>query len=304
LSNVCELAVHAARTALAVRARNLQQLAGEVRAEEVEGIHQMRVASRRLRAALREFDAVTGPEATPFGAQVRAITSGLGRARELDVMMGMLLGQRAKAPEPLRPAITFTLRQLRRFRRDEAHACARAADAVSSGDFTLSLRLLLDDLTPTAYCHLVYVRERLLKREQSLRKQFRRWEVSDNEPALHRVRIGFKKLRYACEVHADHYGDDMTAYLASLKTVQQLLGDWNDCRVLRDEITAAADRAPGGTRRVMPALARAWDKRAARHLERFHRKAPAFFDKKHVRRARALFASLEVTCTCGISEEP
>ena len=296
VTNRCNLGVQCARTALAVRARALCQLSEAVRAEEVEGIHQMRVASRRLRAALSEFAPVTGACAAPFLGQVREVTRGLGRARELDVMMGMLLEQRPGAAAPLLPALAFALRQLRRLRQAESGACRRVAALVASDDIQQSQRLLLDGLTPAPGCHVDYVRRRLLNREKGLRRAFRRWQETGHEPQLHEVRIAFKKIRYACEVHADLYGTDMADYLARLKGVQQLLGDWNDCRVLRDQVAALAGLAPGAARREMPRLARQWDKRAAKHLAKFQRKAPAFFDKKHARRARALFDAPAVSC--------
>lgn len=300
MSRTCDMGPRSARSALALRARNLRQLTDSVRAEEMEGIHQMRVASRRLRAALKEFAPVTGTSATSFEDQVRAVTGDLGRARELDVMMGMLTTQRKKAPGEVLPSIAYVLRQLRRRRQAESPACHRCADRVASEACAQSLRLLLDGLTPTETCHLDYVRRRLLKREKSLRKQFERWEDKDREPLLHQVRIGFKKLRYACEVHEEHYGPDMAAYLRDLKKVQQLLGDWNDCRLLRDEITHLADGAPRDARRALPALTRYWDSMAADHLRKFHKKAPRFFDKKHSRRARRLFSSPEADCACRV----
>ncbi len=296
MKKTCDLALPSARAALAIRARYLRQLTGPVRAGDAEGIHEMRVASRRLRAALMEFAPAVGGGAEPFVAQVRSITRDLGRARELDVMVDMLLAWRASAPEAFRPAIAYTLRRLRRFRQAEADTCARVADTVASEDYVQPLRLLLDGLAVGGQCHLKYVRKCLLKREKALRRQFRRWEASKKEARLHRVRIAFKKLRYACEVHAIHYGSDMAAYLDRLKKVQQLLGDWNDCRMLRDEIVRITDGAPVETKGVMPLLARFWDRQAARHWKRFRRKAPAFFSRKQVRRTRALFASPATAC--------
>jgi CHAD domain-containing protein len=60
-------------------------------AEDIEALHQMRVGSRRLRAALGMFaPAFPEEEFAEFESEVKAITDALGAARDLDVMIETL----------------------------------------------------------------------------------------------------------------------------------------------------------------------------------------------------------------------
>lgn len=64
---------------------------GVRQAEDIEALHDMRVASRRLRAALSLFcDAFPTRPFRRFDAEVKAITDALGEARDLDVMIETL----------------------------------------------------------------------------------------------------------------------------------------------------------------------------------------------------------------------
>src|SRR5438067_1394289 len=79
------------------RARVEQQLAalcaheaGVRTADDPENVHQMRVASRRLRAALRLFEAVLPPAASSLQDELAWIAAALGEVRDLDVQIASL----------------------------------------------------------------------------------------------------------------------------------------------------------------------------------------------------------------------
>lgn len=69
-------------------------------AEDIEALHDMRVASRRLRAALGMFaPAFPDPSFKRFEADVKAVTDALGVARDLDVMIETLKEMEEELPE-------------------------------------------------------------------------------------------------------------------------------------------------------------------------------------------------------------
>lgn len=69
-------------------------------AEDIEALHDMRVASRRLRAALSMFaPALQDPELKRFEREVKAVTDALGVARDLDVMIETLRELEEELPE-------------------------------------------------------------------------------------------------------------------------------------------------------------------------------------------------------------
>ena len=62
-----------------------------LKAEDIEAVHDMRVASRRLRASITVFGiAFPDPEYQRFEDEVKRVTQELGRARDLDVMIDSL----------------------------------------------------------------------------------------------------------------------------------------------------------------------------------------------------------------------
>ena len=62
---------------------------------------------------------------------------------------------------------------------------------------------------------------------------------------LHGFRLKTKHLRYTLEAFASLYGTGLTPKIASLRPVQNALGDANDCAVLLQEM---ADRLPNKVR--------------------------------------------------------
>ena len=66
---------------------------GALHSEDVEYIHQMRVATRRLRAALRLFDPALPPGLRDGLRQpIASLTRQLGQVRDLDVLLGEIVG--------------------------------------------------------------------------------------------------------------------------------------------------------------------------------------------------------------------
>jgi len=73
---------------------------------DIEGVHDVRVASRRLRAAM-DIAAPAFPKSwyRPLHRAAKEITSALGEVRDRDVLLEALCGQRETAPLTERPGI-------------------------------------------------------------------------------------------------------------------------------------------------------------------------------------------------------
>jgi CHAD domain-containing protein len=82
------------------------------RGNDPDALHDMRVASRRLRAALSVFaDAYDTPEYARLQKAIRKVTATLSRARDLDVMIGGLQRDADKLPASQRSIISDVIRQ-------------------------------------------------------------------------------------------------------------------------------------------------------------------------------------------------
>ena len=209
-----------------------------------EWIHQMRIGTRRLRACLSLMShLVTSESLSRLITDVKWLASGLGRARDLDVLAletlpilrrgsdtsalpairsfgARVAAQRKRARIAARDAVAS-----RRFVRLILCAGALAAtpefDAVGKPAADLSTGTLARDF---AAC--------LLSRRQ--KKLLQRGEALPDAPAetRHAVRIAAKKLRYATEFFADLFpGKRARSYRKSLTRLQDALGVMNDAVV-------------------------------------------------------------------------
>ncbi len=98
--------------------------------EEIERLHDMRVATRRLRAALEVFEA-SFPRKRFRKAlkQVKALADALGERRDRDVEIEFLVGFAEAAPEAERHALAArieTLREEQRVANEALRSCLAA----------------------------------------------------------------------------------------------------------------------------------------------------------------------------------
>lgn len=122
------------------RAKMFAQVASAVDGRDPEGVHDMRVATRRLRAALKVFTPwLDADELARLAPAVRTLTRALGRVRELDVLRLRLSGLAAQATPQRALAIEAVDARLAR-RRSRARSRMMAAFARVDLD-RLDLRL-------------------------------------------------------------------------------------------------------------------------------------------------------------------
>lgn len=209
---------------------------------DVEGVHQMRVAMRRMRSALTILKgALPADDRAWLQREARFLIGDLGAARDWDVFIGELLqpvldarGEDANL-EILRAAVN----EQRRRAYDRAQAALRSPRYLR---FVLELGAWLDGKAwrgkggKAARARLDrrmidLADEVLQKRHKGSLKLGRKFDRLSDE-ALHRLRISLKKLRYSTEFFATLYGSERTkAYLTSLRQLQDDLGHLNDVAV-------------------------------------------------------------------------
>lgn len=88
-----------------------------VAGEDIEGVHDVRVASRRLRAAM-DVAAPCFPRSwyRPLHAVAKEITGALGEVRDRDVLLETLAAERVAAPPSERPGIDRLIARIERER--------------------------------------------------------------------------------------------------------------------------------------------------------------------------------------------
>jgi adenylate cyclase len=207
---------------------------GAATLEDPEYIHQMRVATRRLRAALRLFAPQLPQDfAASLLPPLRAQMALLGAARDMDVLLAEIAApvMGSLAAEPRLAALVGLVTEQRHLRRNDAMQELRSARCGQ-------LMLLAGDLLHHAPFHqtippdgqtLAVFAAASIRRLR--RKVLHLVDNADvNDPAtLHALRIGVKRLRYAFEFFGPlARGKSLRANVARLAHLQNTLGQIND----------------------------------------------------------------------------
>ncbi|MGA8169453.1 MAG: CHAD domain-containing protein [Methylocystis sp.] len=204
---------------------------------DAEAVHQLRVASRRLRAVLGELKRASpsNPELTAAAARAKAIADALGAARDWHVLReGLERGPRKFLREEPDFFTLLDAVELRRLRAVEAARAAIAAPATQQ--FMRELRGLISRGTWREgagwSAEKGSARDFAVKSLNRLQKHAaKRCEnVADLKPEhRHQARIALKKVRYVAECFESLFSRKAARrYLNELANIQDQLGEEND----------------------------------------------------------------------------
>jgi len=243
----------AGQVVLAYAAAQLAQLQAthtQVHRDEPEAVHDMRVATRRLRSTLKTFKQVlaglaSGPDAGPdpqaLRAELKWLADVLGEARDTEVLEAELKGRLGELPAelllgPVQARVT-------------SHFAPRAASARES---------VLEALASARYVNLLDALTALVSMPSAgtgdqkaakalpaaVRRAYRRLKRRagraaaaapgpGQDTALHETRKAAKEVRYAAECAAPALGKDAAKLAKQAKKLQSVLGDQHDAVVAR-----------------------------------------------------------------------
>jgi len=229
-------------------------------AEDIEYIHRMRVASRRLRAALPIFSSCfPAKNYTRWSEEIKEITRALGEARDMDVQIAYLLKYQKRAEKawkskrsgkegepPTSPAVRYLVLDLQKTRDHIQKEVLSALDSLEKSHVIDDMKSAFREPLPSmrgglkrsfAYGISPVAALRIEKRLCTL-LSFEPWVTHSEAVAEHHAtRIAAKKLRYTLEVYAPVYRLGLKKPISRVKALQELLGDLHDCDVWIDTIT-------------------------------------------------------------------
>jgi CHAD domain-containing protein len=246
--------------------------------DDPEELHHMRVASRRLRAALALFTDVLPTEAVEVGDELRWVGECLGAVRDLDVQLAELDARIAAFPhadrEPLAP-----LRDVLASQRDTARgAMLEALDSRRYGSLVNRYGRILRARRrgpegPAGAPAFTVAPELIEERIRRLRRRAERITKVSASADYHRVRLQCKRLRYALEFFSDLYPTTSKSALKRLVTLQDLLGRHQDADIAIQRLRALAgehsDELPSTTIFAMGELAQRYRQEMAALRARF-----------------------------------
>ncbi len=251
-----------------------------------EGVHQARVATRRLRSDLRTFRSLLEPTfVSTMRAELGWLATILGEVRDGDVLLERLRGHAAELPEDERAGSSGLLATLEH---DRDTAYEQLLDALRSSRYVELLENLVaaanaPALADGAQAPAVDVVPRLVRRPwHALAKRVSRLDATPSDAQLHEIRIRTKRVRYAADAVTPIVGKPARNFARAAAGVQEVLGDLNDAVVAagwldrwrtagRTPIEAQAAKALAASERAGAASLRtgwhaAWEKLSAPEL--------------------------------------
>ncbi|HYG78868.1 MAG TPA: CHAD domain-containing protein [Pyrinomonadaceae bacterium] len=225
-----------------------------------EGVHDMRVASRRVRSALRDFSPyLRGRKLRRVKNDLKSLADALGLVRDEDVAIMALEKLAEEAPAEVWAGVRqFT--DGRQKRRERARA---RLERVLTEDALAELREDFDDALAgavragrreeddgekgTLISFRRAGREIILARLAEFQKLSRSLYSPLKSEPLHRLRIAAKRLRYAVELFTACWQEGALAPFAKeVAKMQTSLGELHDCDVWVEEIGDALRQAGRG----------------------------------------------------------
>lgn len=213
------------------------QIEGVQIGKDIEYVHQMRVASRRLRNGLYLFrECLAGKKAKAWLDDVRNITQALGNARDLDIQIAELnLLYTDDLDAKFKPGYARLLLRLKQSRTKAQKKINKTLFSLQKdgtlSDITESLSKLIDGPEASSlYPQPLY--EKACDSIHAELNEFLSYQPfvhePDNKDKLHAMRIAGKHLRYTMEIFAPLYEGTLDPFIILMKNLQNLLGEIHD----------------------------------------------------------------------------
>jgi triphosphatase len=265
--------------------------------EDPEHLHDMRVAARRMRAALRVFaDALPAREREVLRIELRDLGRTLGAVRDRDVQRVQIEGWRRDLVTVEPAALDPFLEMLDARRREARAALLERLDAPRTRSLLVALEARLrrgaDGRVPGASVPLRAAAPRIITRaRKKLMRQAKSIGPESPPSAYHRTRILGKRMRYALEFVEPIYGAPARALIDPLVELQDILGLHQDAYVCMRELPALARKShlPPETRAAVGEIAQLYAAQAARQRGLF----PAVLRKLRGKGWKALKQAME-----------
>ncbi len=224
----------------------LHQQDARLRADLPGSVHKLRIATRRLRSALKTYQPLlASADADHLGDELRWLGQSLSRARDAQVMRERL--QQMIAAEPTELVLGPVSQRIDDDLSSEYKAGHEQGVAAVETERYFRLLDALDQLisspalTSQADAPAKEVIPRLLGRDakrlrRAVREAARTETLAERDLALHEARKKAKRLRYAAESAIPVFPRRAKKLATAVKRVQETLGEHQDAVVARDKL--------------------------------------------------------------------
>jgi CHAD domain-containing protein len=228
---------------LRTQVATLRSLEPKVRADEFDSVHQMRVASRRLRSTLRSFgDVIPRSRTKKAAAELKWLGDRLGAARDGEVLPRHL--QASLEPVPVEFVIGPVQARVHGYfaprRASAREQVIKALDSVRYAKLLANLDRLTQDpprgpraAAPARDVLPAAVGKAYRQAKKRMRRARRAPAGSARDVALHEARKSARRARYAAEAASPASGKPARRFAKQMKQVQSVIGDHQDTVIAR-----------------------------------------------------------------------
>jgi len=213
--------------------------------EDIESLHQMRVATRRMRAGLEMFAAVLPVRAARLRAELGWLAALLGDVRDLDIQLGRFDDWTDEMPGDHRGALDELADLLAGHRVQARRALLEALD---SRRYERLVAGLVAMLAPGPALRSTACREPAVttmptlidERHRAAKKAAGRARRTGAATDYHRLRIRCKRLRYSLEFASGLYEGELKGFVRQMTRLQDALGSMQDAEVASGRLQVIA----------------------------------------------------------------
>ncbi|RII08691.1 CHAD domain protein [Streptomyces sp. YIM 130001] len=226
----------------------------DARRDLPDAVHQMRVATRRLRSTFRSYGRILDRRITdPIGDELKWLAGELGIDRDREVLTDRIREGLAGLPRAL--ATGPVRRRLRTWSAARRHGSRRHLIGVLDSRRHLELLDTLDALLADPPLTDAWARPAVPALTRAVRRDYRRLAgfveealaatpaTEERDIALHEARKKAKRARYAAEAAAPALGKPARRLVRDLKSLQTLLGEHQDSVMSRQALRELAAQA-------------------------------------------------------------
>ena len=213
------------------------EINGALDGRDIEYIHRMRVASRRLRNGMQCFkDCLPKKRSKPWRDEIRHVTHALGNARDLDIQIDCINQLYDESLETTyKSGYRRVLLRLKQRRSKAQEKVARTLKKLQQSDLLSEMQSRLEKLTVHAdntYLFTPSLYQRAFQNINQNLADFLSYQEDIRDPdkvaQLHAMRIAGKHLRYTIEIFSPIYDKALLSYIQVMKDIQDQLGMIHD----------------------------------------------------------------------------
>ena len=214
----------------------LSHKTGAMEGTDIEFVHDMRVASRRLRTALDDvaaaFPDVVEKKFKKRYKKIRTITRTMGAVRDLDVLIARFHAEKTALPEREQPDVQALIAHLNAQREAARQPMLTLFAKLTASDFETKFVTFFDSQAFDVQFRDAHIRNIIRQKCEDIHKWARFIYDAARRDELHEMRIAVRRLRYSMEVFMP-----TAEPLSSIVDLQRRLGGIHDCDVVLDVLT-------------------------------------------------------------------